>query len=179
MARMIERRRDTNGRWIGQNAYLLAPGWVMTSCQPLRLHAVLGVSVAVCIRDKARNNGGMCQYFRARSPSPKQATPRYGDAALSALLRSLVADGSEQTDLEAWIFGGAVPENAGSEMHRLVADAIAVAREFLRRRGVAIVSEDVGGVVGRKIAFDLGSGQALVLKTRVLRKRDWLPVIPA
>jgi len=175
----MERRRDANGRWIGQNAYLLAPGWVMTSCQPLRLHAVLGVSVAVCIRDRFRVSGGMCQYALARAPSPRQATAKYGDAALSALLRSLVEEGSRTTDLEAWIFGGAVPENAGSEMHRFAADAIAVAREFLAKRGISIVSEDVGGVVGRKIAFDLVSGQALVLKTRILRKRDWIPVIPA
>jgi len=176
---MMERRRDMSGRWIGQNAYLLAPGWVMISCQPLRFHAVLGVSVAVCIRDSTRISGGMCQYVRARSPSPRQATPRYGDAALSALFRSLIGDGSRVSNLEAWIFGGAVPENSGADMHRFAADAIAIAREFLARRGVAIVSEDVGGVVGRKIAFDLLSGQAMVLKTRVLRKRDWAPFVSA
>ncbi len=176
---MIERRRCTHGRWLGRDAYFLAPGWVMTSREPVRLHAVLGVCVAVCIRDRRQANGGMCHYIWPKAPSPAEATPCYGDAALAALLRSLAADGSASADLEAWIFGGALPVGTGDDLRRRVDASLQLARDVLARRGIGVVCEDVGGVLGRKIAFDLGSGQALVLKTRNLRKRDWAPVISA
>ena len=176
---MIERRRCDHGRWFARDAYMLAPGWVIATCDSVRLHAVVGVSVAVCVRDRRRTNGGMCQYLWPRSPSKDKATARYGDAALSALLRSITADGSSLTDLEAWVFGGALPDDCPDELRTTVRASLQIARDMLSRRGIDIIREDVGGRLGRKIAFDLASGQALVLSTRNLRKRDWLPVIPA
>ena len=48
---------------------------------------------------------------------------------------------------------------------------VAVAREFLRKHGIRIVAEDVGGARGRKILFHTKSGKVLV---REVARREFL-----
>jgi chemotaxis protein CheD len=52
---------------------------------------------------------------------------------------------------------------------------IAMARQVLRRMGISIVSEDVGGELGRKIVFNTLTSDVAVLKTEGIRKSDWYP----
>jgi chemotaxis protein CheD len=41
--------------------------------------------------------------------------------------------------------------------------------------GISIVSEDVGGALGRKIVFNTLTNDVAVLKTDGVRKSDWFP----
>jgi Chemotaxis protein; stimulates methylation of MCP proteins len=85
----------------------------------------------------------------------------------------MLEDGSKLKHLEAQIFGGAhnyklCPQNIGLENSR-------IARRILVQKGVAIVSEDVGGMKGRKVVFSTSSNEIVVLRVERLRKSDWYP----
>jgi chemotaxis protein CheD len=74
--------------------------------------------------------------------------------------------------LEAQIIGGAHVK--GASTHRSDA-VIASIRVFLERKGIRIVSEDVGGVLGRKIVFNTSTGDMMTVKTSRIRRTDWIP----
>jgi chemotaxis protein CheD len=80
--------------------------------------------------------------------------------------------GSVRTDLEAQIFGGAVGGKGFDE--RLGTRNVEVARRMLTRKGIAVVSEDTGGQRGRKVVFDLATGEVAVFKVRKIRDTDWI-----
>ena len=48
-----------------------------------------------------------------------------------------------------------------------------VAEEILARARVAVVSRDVGGLLGRKVAFSTFSGEIAVYKIERIRETDW------
>jgi len=51
---------------------------------------------------------------------------------------------------------------------------VAIARSVLQKKGIAIVSEDVGGNMGRKVVFDTETGQLMTLKVHKIRDSDWM-----
>ena len=48
-------------------------------------------------------------------------------------------------------------------------------RKILRDRKISIISEDVGGTLGRKIIFNTHNGDTAAIKTSRIRRMDWLP----
>ena len=52
---------------------------------------------------------------------------------------------------------------------------VQVARKILQQQGIPITSEDVGGGKGRKLIYNTGTNEAVVLKVDRLREEDWYP----
>jgi chemotaxis protein CheD len=154
----------------GKDSFFLERGYVYFSKAPIKVHTVLGRCVSVCLWDKRLRYGGMNHYMHPEQVEASEATPLYGNAAMVALMRIMEEAGCERRDLIAQIFGGGDPreEDGGTGSRN-----IEVARQYLNRKGVKIVSEDVGGSLGRKIVFDTGSGQVAVLKVQNIRHSDW------
>ena len=50
---------------------------------------------------------------------------------------------------------------------------VAVAEDVLARHRVVVVSRDVGGALGRKVAFSTFSGEIAVYKIERIRETDW------
>lgn len=149
--------------------YVLEPGHIYFTREIDIIRAVAGSSVCVAVWDKKLGYGGMNNYIRAASPG-RQSTAEFGDAATVHLLRMFRDSGSEFQDLKAQIIGGAVPEGK-AESHS--EDRIKIARNVLKSRGVDVISEDVGGNLGRKILFDTSTGEVAILKVFRLRSEDW------
>lgn len=86
----------------------------------------------------------------------------------------MIEAGSNRTDIIAQIYGGAVKEK--SEKPDLGTQNVETARKVLKKKDIAIISEDVGGMMGRKIAFDIKTGQVAVLKVHEynIRDTDWI-----
>ena len=82
------------------------------------------------------------------------------------------AEGCEAKDIVGQILGGACPEDAKEA--GLGEENVAVARSVLHKKGIAIVSEDVGGNMGRKVVFDTETGQLMILKVHKIRDSDWM-----
>jgi chemotaxis protein CheD len=133
---------------------------------------VVGTAVAVCLRDRRLGCGGMTHFLYPVTRDPAQATPKFGNAAIVGLIKMMKGKGSRSADIEALVFGGACPD--GLDDGGVAKQNIEMARSALNRRGIRIISEDVGGYLGRKIAFNIKTGEAACFKTRKLRQSDWL-----
>ncbi|MFA6242915.1 MAG: chemotaxis protein CheD [Candidatus Hydrogenedentales bacterium] len=156
---------------VRAGTYFLEPGFVYFSKQPTTLRTVVGSCVAVCLYDRMLQMGGMNHYLKPLVSDQSKATPQYGNVAIAALIRMMEEAGSRRRDVVAQVLGGGAPEE--DQGLRIGEQNVSIAREILGRKGIRIVSEDVGGSVGRKVVFDTGTGEIAVLKVQKLRTTDW------
>jgi chemotaxis protein CheD len=154
-------------------AYFLEPGFVVVPAGPTVISAVLGSGVSICLYDRKRKVGGMNSFQLPLILEKGKTTTRYGNVAVLALIRMMVADGSRVKHLEAQIVGGAHnPELSHQNMGR---ENIRIARRILAREKITVTSEDTGGSKGRKIVYSTHTNEIAVLKVEKLRKSDWFP----
>ena len=83
----------------------------------------------------------------------------------------MLAQGASIDNLEAQIYGGAIPPQS-SLMH-VGQENVFFARKILKDYRIKIISEDVEGNLGRKIIFNTFTGETVILKVKQLRKTDW------
>jgi len=151
--------------------YFLQPGYIYFSKTPAIVRTVLGSCVAVTLWDKAQQYGGMNHFLRPWTKDPAEATPQFGNVATAALLQIMEDAGCRREDIVAQITGGAAPDGANES--DVGQGNVQVAREILSRKGIPVISEDIGGTMGRKIVFDTYTGQLVVLKVHRIRETDW------
>ena len=151
--------------------YYVEPGYVYFSKKATLLRAVVGSCVAVCLWDKQRKCGGMNHFIKPLAQDKNDATAVYGNAGITALIKMMEDAGCEKSDVVAHILGGGAPD--GESSPTLGERNVAAARETLQRKRIAILAEDIGGAIGRKIAFDTATGELAVLKTSNVRTGDW------
>jgi len=154
--------------------YHLEPGGLFTRGEPAMVSAVLGTCVAVCLHDRRLKIGGMNHFLYPKTKWFGPSSSQYGDVSIQALIKMLRQQGSRLEDLEAQIFGGGDAPGALSRDktgHRNVQ----IARRILKKNGIRVVSEDVGGIKGRRLIFHTGTNEALVLKTHRIRRGDYFP----
>ena len=153
--------------------YFLKPGFIYLPEAPTAISAVVGSSVAVCLFDKKKKTGGMNLYKLPMKGSNEKAYPIYGNVATRALITMMIRQGSKTKHIQSQIFGGAF--NNEVSPRDIGRDNIAMARQILNRMNIHIVSEDVGGNLGRKIIFNTLTNDVAILKTGSLRGSDWYP----
>ncbi|MBI1319515.1 MAG: hypothetical protein GC168_11300 [Candidatus Hydrogenedens sp.] len=155
----------------GKKVLYVEPGHSLCTNEPVILKAVVGSCVVVCLYELEMQFGGMAHFKWPLVRDPSSATTRYGNVATGDLIRMMLEAGGEAETLRAQIIGGAA---AGPGEEEVGKDNVSAARGVLERAGIPIASEDVGGLLGRKVAFDVTSGQVAVLKVHQLRESDWL-----
>jgi chemotaxis protein CheD len=156
-----------------QENYFLQPGFIFLPTKPTIVSTVLGSSVSVCLYDPKRRVGGMNHFQFPYIQDKRYATARYGNVATLNLIHMMLEEGSNIKHLEAQLLGGAYnPEIFPEDIGR---DNIMIAKKILSKKQVRIVSEDVGGRIGRKIVFNTHTNEISVLKVQKLRKGDWYP----
>ncbi len=153
--------------------YFLRPGYIYLPAKPTTISTVLGSSVAVTLYDKSKKIGGMNHFLYPYIEAKEKTTAQYGNIAILTLIRMMISNGSKSTHLEAQIIGGAFNvehsnRNIGSDNHQ-------TAKRILTSKGIKIVSEDIGGELGRKIVFNTGSYEIVIIKVERLRESDWYP----
>ncbi len=152
--------------------YNLEPGYIFASAHGATIRTVVGSCIAVCVWDEKNMFGGMNHFLYPEILEKGRTTAQYGNIAIPALLRLMEKMGSVKKNIVAQVYGGGklhtVKENSVGEQN------IAIARKLLCKQKIRIISEDVGGAMGRKILFDTESGQVAVLKVHRLREADWV-----
>lgn len=151
--------------------FYLQPGYLYFTRAAATIRTVVGSCVAVCLWDKELNYGAMNHFLSPEIHKPDHATPRYGNVATAALVNVMREAGCDDKNLVAQIIGGASPANAPPS--DLGVKNVEAARSVLARKGILIVSEDVGGKMGRKVVFDTHTGRSITLKVHELRDEDW------
>ena len=145
----------------------LPPGRLYTSTEAHQVTTILGSCVAVCIWDGHARIGGVNHFLLPEGVPP---SPRFGQSAVPLLIESVLGLGASRVRLRAKVFGGGcVLEAFRGDSRTLGTRNVEMARERLRAEGVAIVGEDVGGDLGRKLVFEIQTGNAW---TRLIEARS-------
>jgi chemotaxis protein CheD len=145
-----------------QAAYLHA-GHILVSRDPCRVTTVLGSCVAVGIWDPSTGVGGLNHFLLPERSAKGEASPRFGNIAVRALIEGVVAAGGHRQSLQAKLFGGACVLRAfrNGGWH-LGSQNVDIARRMLRDDRIPLVVEDVEGTRGRKLIFQTHDGAAWV-----------------
>jgi len=81
---------------------------------------------------------------------------KYVDIAIDEVLKKLLSQGAKREDLETKLIGGANMFSAFAS--DIGMDNVISARDKLKKEGIKIVGESVGGSQGRSIEFSVASG---------------------
>jgi len=129
----------------------------------------IGSCVVVILHDPKLKIGALAHAMLPRSASSPGATGRsargtmYVDSAIDEMLKRIEAQGSKRMDLEGKIIGGAnMFSSFKSDISR---ENVLSAEEKLKKEGIKVVGECVGGSQGRSVEFSVASG-IVTVKTK-------------
>ena len=162
-----------SGRDVQLAEYFLLAGYIFFNTEPSLISTVVGSSVAVSLWDQKKKYGGMTHFLYPLSQTPEAGTAQYGNIAVRYLVKMLRDEGTKERDIKAQIFGGA--KSSTLDGAKIARDNIRVARDILRKCKIEVISEDVGGNVGRKIVYNTLKNETIVYKVQALRSSDWYP----
>lgn len=151
---------------------IIGPGQVVFSREPTYLYSTCGNGVIVTLWDRMRRSGGMAHCVYPKRRLFEKGTKHHADVAIPLLVKEFFNFSSYAGNLEAQIFGGG---NLRGFSKKRALQTVKAARKILRKFRIDIVSEDVGGVIGRKIVFNTHTGDALEWRTKSIRLSDWAP----
>ncbi|MES2760882.1 MAG: chemotaxis protein CheD [Bacteroidota bacterium] len=135
------------------------PSSLFVSNSEVVVDTILGSCVAVCLFDSKIKAGGINHYMLPYWNGEGLASPKYGNIANEKLIEKLYKLGATKNSLVAKVFGGANQINSTIN----VGDRnVLVAREQLETFGIRIISESIGGGVGRKIRFNTHTNEVLL-----------------
>ncbi len=135
------------------------------------LVTTLGSCVAACIRDPVAVIGGMNHFLLPEVPDgtsdSDNAAARYGSVAMELLINHILAQGGRRSRLEVKVFGGAKVIDTSLDIGAKNADFVL---SYLRREGLSLVGQDLGGAAARRIHYFPTTGRVLrrILRPEVL-----------
>jgi len=141
--------------------HYLYPGAIFTHRDRHLVTTILGSCVAVCIWHEKSRVGGINHYLLPLWNGEGLPTPKYGNVAIGRLVEKVQRIAGEGP-LLAKVFGGASMWAQTSGALAVGERNVELAFRTLEEMGIKIVSQDVGGRMGRKIIFDTGSGSVLL-----------------
>ena len=125
----------------------------------------LGSCIGICLYDPLKKLGAMVHVMLPLNMEASRRSPlKYADTGIRETLRQMEGQGAMRSRIVAKMAGGArmfdVPGsgNLGNIGQRNIESAHLV----LRREGVRLLREDVGGTTARTLLFDTQTGQACV-----------------
>jgi chemotaxis protein CheD len=127
------------------------------------LKTILGSCVGVILRDPERRVSGLAHIMLPVRRRDDEATGKYADSAIPALLARLATSGCRVSSLQGLIIGGAQMFPMGNTSLASIGDQnVEAARKALRAKNIPIVFEDTGGLAGRTVTFDNATGKVSV-----------------
>jgi len=161
-----------------QNYFLQTGGIFACSRQEYNIATVIGVGVAVCLCDPFAKVGGVSHFVLPKKTWIKKSDrqkymSQYGENSIPHLLNFLYKMGATKENINAHIVGGCKPPRELSRAKDIGKRNVDMARKFLKRNKINVVSEDIQGLWGRKILFNPRNGQIIVYKLPNIRLADW------
>ena len=144
----------------------ISPGEYYVTSRNEVISTYLGSCIAVCVRDRKTNVGGM-NHFMLAAPTREGGqdswaeSGRYGSFAMEMLINEILKRGGNKNRLEAKVFGGGKIYDGTIDIG---AKNAAWALDYLEREGVPLMKADVGDVCPRKVYFFTDSGKVLMKK---------------
>jgi chemotaxis protein CheD len=145
----------------------LMEGQLMITTVPVEIITILGSCVSVCLYDKRQQIAGINHYLMPGSLEDEAGNAHKGHGAIRMLVKSMLNRKCEIGDLQAKVFGGSNSINKEDTKFDIGRRNIEVALELLKESNIPVVASHTGGVYGRKIIFNTGTGKVLM---RLLKK---------
>lgn len=148
-----------------RTAVKVAPGGVYATGQDEDLVTVLGSCVSACIHDPVSRVGGINHFMLPTGRGDGSVVEalsdahRYGCFAMEHLINEVLKLGAARERLCVKLFGGAHLLSAGSRVGEM---NIAFARQYVRKEGLKLLAEDLGGSAARRLKYVPRSGQAFL-----------------
>ena len=124
----------------------------------------LGSCIGICLYDPAIKLGGLLHIMLPLNMETGRKNPlKYADTGLAEMLRQMEAKGANRSRLIAKIAGGAkMFEVSGGALGNIGQRNIESVRIQLKKHGIRLQNEDVGGTVARTMLMDVATGTVSV-----------------
>ena len=157
------------------------PGERYTTSSPIDIKTLLGSCIAACLYDSEAKVAGL-NHFLLAAPRYSRSMPfiatdagRYGIHAMELLINDMIKLGARRSALRAKIFGGASVLEFACESSFLCVHEVnqRFIRDYLATEKIPIMSEDLGGRMGRVIHFHSDSFRVF---RRFIRKKETVSI---
>jgi chemotaxis protein CheD len=140
---------------------LVGMGQIAAGQAPQRMRAILGSCIGVALYHPGRKTGIMAHVVLPESAGRDAAPGKFADTAVPQMLAILREQGMPTYGLTAKLAGGANMFGGSGPLRIGDANAEAVVAE-LKKAGIRVAGQDVGGTRGRRVDFDCANGQMTV-----------------
>ena len=140
---------------------LVGMGQIAAGQAPQRMRAILGSCIGLALYHPGRKTGVMAHVVLPESAGRDGAPGKFADTAVPLMLELLRKQGLPTYGLTAKLAGGANMFSGSGPLQIGDANAVAVAAA-LKKAGIRVAGQDVGGTHGRRVDFDCASGQMTV-----------------
>ena len=142
----------------------LKAGELFVTLEPCLVKTVLGSCVSVFLWDPVLRSGGVNHYPHPKWNGKDAPGNKYGDVAISNLVKRMLALGSRAKELQAKVFGG----GSGKDPLGASNKNVSVAFEVLEEEGIPVISSCVGEDSGRNLVFNTYTGIVGINRIRAL-----------
>ena len=124
----------------------------------------LGSCIGICLYDQKIKLGALIHIMLPLNMEPgRKNTMKYADTGIRETLKMMEAKGASRSRITAKIAGGAkMFEMKGGSLSNIGQRNIESVHNTLKREGIKLLQEDVGGTVARTLLFDVGTGLGCV-----------------
>jgi len=124
----------------------------------------LGSCIGLCFYDQRTKTGALLHIMLPLNMEPGRKNPlKYADTGIRETLRQLETQGASRSRITVKIAGGAkMFEVNGGNLGNIGQRNIESVHLILRKEGIRLMAEDVGGTVARTLLFDVVSGQGCI-----------------
>lgn len=124
----------------------------------------LGSCIGICLHDPVLKLGALVHIMLPVNMEAGRKTPmKYADTGIRETLRQMEAKGAKRNRITAKIAGGAKMFDTGSSsLGNIGQRNIESVHINLKKEGIRLLKEDVGGSVARTLLFDVNSGLGCV-----------------
>lgn len=120
----------------------------------------LGSCIGICLYDAQIKLGALVHIMLPLNMEAGRKSPmKYADTGIRETLKQMEGKGARRSRITAKIAGGAkMFEVSGGSLGNIGQRNIESVRMVLKREGIRILKEDVGGSVARTLLFDVSNG---------------------
>lgn len=136
-------------------------GQIAAGRAPQRMKAILGSCIGLTLYNAEHQRGAMAHVVLPASAGREAAPGKFADTAVPRMLAMLKEHGLAPAALVAKLAGGANMFNGSGPLQIGDANAAAVA-DALKRAGIRIAAQDLGGTRGRRVEFDCATGKMTI-----------------
>ena len=136
----------------------------MAKGQGMLVTYALGSCIGICLHDPVLKLGALVHIMLPVNMEAGRKTPmKYADTGIRETLRLMESKGASRNRITAKIAGGAKMFEVGSSsLGNIGQRNIESVHMNLKKEGIRLLKEDVGGTVARTLLFDVNSGLGCV-----------------